>query len=117
MLNPATHTADPLDHRTSWLLGRVLGALGYAHMAPERREQVSMTKFGPSQDIFIRFDITAEFHVSRQFFPQLHTSFAAELESVGLWHWSVFPLLHLADPAERRSKVRIYLNEYLIQFD
>ena len=40
VLNPATHTADPLDHRTSWLLGRVLGALGYSHLAPERREQV-----------------------------------------------------------------------------
>ena len=41
VLNPATHTADPLDHRTSWLLGRVLGALGYSHLAPERREQVT----------------------------------------------------------------------------
>ena len=27
----------------------------------------------------------------------LHTSYAAQLESLGLWHWAVFVLLHLTD--------------------
>lgn len=33
LLNPATHTADPLDYRLSWLLLRTLEALGYTHIS------------------------------------------------------------------------------------
>ncbi|XP_076223449.1 nuclear pore complex protein Nup98-96 isoform X2 [Nomia melanderi] len=33
LLNPATHTADPLDYRLSWLMQQVLLALGYSHLA------------------------------------------------------------------------------------
>ena len=35
-------------------------------------------------------------HPTRQ--AQLHTSFATQLESSGLWEWAVFVLLHLEDP-------------------
>jgi nuclear pore complex protein Nup98-Nup96 len=27
----------------------------------------------------------------------LHMNYASQLESVGLWHWAVFPLLHIHD--------------------
>ncbi|XP_076670713.1 nuclear pore complex protein Nup98-96 isoform X2 [Andrena cerasifolii] len=33
LLNPATHTADPLDYRLSWLMQQVLLALGYTHLS------------------------------------------------------------------------------------
>ncbi|XP_076757101.1 nuclear pore complex protein Nup98-96 isoform X2 [Xylocopa sonorina] len=33
LLNPATHTADPLDYRLSWLMQQVLLALGYSHLS------------------------------------------------------------------------------------
>ncbi|XP_076242431.1 nuclear pore complex protein Nup98-96 isoform X2 [Calliopsis andreniformis] len=33
LLNPATHTADPLDYRLSWLIQQVLLALGYSHLS------------------------------------------------------------------------------------
>ncbi|XP_076167828.1 nuclear pore complex protein Nup98-96 isoform X2 [Ptiloglossa arizonensis] len=33
LLNPAAHTADPLDYRLSWLMQQVLLALGYSHLS------------------------------------------------------------------------------------
>ncbi|KZC05431.1 Nuclear pore complex protein Nup98-Nup96 [Dufourea novaeangliae] len=33
LLNPATHTADPLDYRLSWLMQQVLLALGYSYLS------------------------------------------------------------------------------------
>ncbi|KAK1124571.1 hypothetical protein K0M31_005949 [Melipona bicolor] len=33
LLNPATHTADPLDYRLSWLMQQVLLSLGYSHLS------------------------------------------------------------------------------------
>ena len=36
----------------------------------------------------------------------LHLSFSAQLESVGLWQWAVFVLLHLSLPSAREEGVR-----------
>ncbi|XP_068600169.1 nuclear pore complex protein Nup98-Nup96 [Brachionichthys hirsutus] len=36
----------------------------------------------------------------------LHASYAAQLESAGLWHMAVFVLLHIADHAQRERAVR-----------
>lgn len=33
LLNPATHTCDPLDYRLSWLLLQTLESLGYTHIS------------------------------------------------------------------------------------
>ncbi|XP_033229340.1 nuclear pore complex protein Nup98-Nup96-like [Belonocnema kinseyi] len=33
VLNPLTHTADPLDYRLSWLTQQMLVALGYSHLS------------------------------------------------------------------------------------
>ena len=44
-------------------------------------------------------------HMSDQRSDSLHLSFAAQLESLGLWHWAVFVLLHLSDPFLRRARV------------
>lgn len=33
LLNPLTHTADPLDYRLSWLLQQVVVGLGYSHLS------------------------------------------------------------------------------------
>lgn len=33
ILNPLTHTPDPLDYRLSWLIQQVLVALGYSHLS------------------------------------------------------------------------------------
>ncbi|RZF34912.1 hypothetical protein LSTR_LSTR011406 [Laodelphax striatellus] len=40
LLNPATHTSDPLDYRLSWLLMRVLDALGYSHLSQLATAQI-----------------------------------------------------------------------------
>ncbi|XP_043928758.1 nuclear pore complex protein Nup98-Nup96 [Protopterus annectens] len=37
-------------------------------------------------------------HLSLQRQGLLHTSYASQLESVGLWEWSIFVLLHISDP-------------------
>ena len=41
---------------------------------------------------------------------QLHSSFASQLESVGLWQWAVFVLLHLDDLELRRWAVQELLS-------
>ncbi|XP_012260239.2 nuclear pore complex protein Nup98-Nup96 isoform X2 [Athalia rosae] len=33
LLNPLTHTVDPLDYRISWLIQQVLVAIGYSHLS------------------------------------------------------------------------------------
>ncbi|XP_063987774.1 nuclear pore complex protein Nup98-Nup96 [Diachasmimorpha longicaudata] len=33
LLNPLTHTSDPLDYRLSWLLQQVIVGLGYSHLS------------------------------------------------------------------------------------
>ncbi|KAI0224301.1 Nuclear pore complex protein Nup98-Nup96 [Lamellibrachia satsuma] len=43
----------------------------------------------------------------------LHTSYAAQLESLGLWHWAVFVLLHLTDSHQRECEVRQVLTRHI----
>lgn len=43
----------------------------------------------------------------------LHMSFSAQLESFGLWHWAVLPLLHLDDPGHRRAEVLRLLGRHV----
>lgn len=82
LLNPATHTADPLDYRLSWLIFQVLFSLGYSHL-------------------------------SEYSSAHLHTSFALQLESQGLWHWAIFVLLHLRDAARRKATVLDMLGRHV----
>lgn len=82
LLNPATHTADAMDFRLSWLLMQSLEAIGYRHCGQLAR-------------------------------AQLHTSMAAQLEQQGLWHWSIFVLMHLADGGQRELAVQAMLYRYV----
>lgn len=36
-------------------------------------------------------------HLSEESEYVIHTSFAAQLEIAGMWHWSIFVLLHMQD--------------------
>nr|CAD7588877.1 unnamed protein product [Timema genevievae] len=103
LLNPATHTSDPLDYRLwytplwrhlnlaqvifyclylGWLLFQVLTALGYTHLS----------------------DYSAAL---------LHTSFASQLEGLGLWHWAVFVLLHLKNQPSRQAAVQDMIDRHV----
>uniref|UniRef100_A0A3P9IE46 Nuclear pore complex protein Nup98-Nup96 n=1 Tax=Oryzias latipes TaxID=8090 RepID=A0A3P9IE46_ORYLA len=42
----------------------------------------------------------------------LHASYAAQLESAGLWHMAVYILLHIPDHAERERAVRHVLSQH-----
>ncbi|GLG96233.1 Nuclear pore complex protein Nup98-Nup96 [Gryllus bimaculatus] len=44
-------------------------------------------------------------HLSEYSAAHLHTSFALQLETQGLWHWAVFVLLHLKNTASRKAAV------------
>ncbi|KAK0182886.1 hypothetical protein PV327_000973 [Microctonus hyperodae] len=44
LLNPLTHTADPLDYRLSWLLQQVIVGLGYSHLS-EHVAAITHTNF------------------------------------------------------------------------
>ncbi|XP_041088599.1 nuclear pore complex protein Nup98-Nup96 isoform X1 [Polyodon spathula] len=45
-------------------------------------------------------------HLSEQQQGLLHTSYAAQLESTGLWEMSIFVLLHISDAQQRERAVR-----------
>lgn len=36
-------------------------------------------------------------HLSEYYASYLHTSYAAQLEAMGLWQWAVFVLMHIQD--------------------
>ncbi|XP_063241725.1 nuclear pore complex protein Nup98-Nup96 isoform X2 [Bacillus rossius redtenbacheri] len=82
MLNPSTHTPDPLDYRLSWLVMVIMDAIGYSNL-------------------------------SEYCAAQIHTSFASQLESHGLWHWAVFVLLHLKQKASRKAAVLEVLGRHV----
>lgn len=82
LLNPATHTADLMDFRLSWLLMQVLRGIGYHHCSE-----------------------SSEAH--------LHVSFAAQLETHGLWQWAIFVLLHIHDQSRREIAVQTLLYRYI----
>lgn len=46
LLNPATHTADPMDFRLSWFLLQTLKTLGYRHCSPLAEAQLSTSFAG-----------------------------------------------------------------------
>lgn len=83
LLNPATHSSDPMDFRQSWLLLQALEAIGYHHCS-------TLSKC------------------------QLHVSFASQLENFGLWHWSIFVLLHIDDEAQRELCIQNLLYKYIM---
>lgn len=82
VLSPLGHTPRVLDARLSWQLLTVLQALGHAPVpvAPDaayaRLHQVARVR-------------------SLHWVHALALSFAAQLETAGLWHWAVYALLHL----------------------
>lgn len=82
LLNPATHTADFMDFRLSWLLLQVLKSIGYQHCSPQSE-------------------------------AQLHVSFASQLENYGLWHWSIFVLLHIPNKSQRELAIQEILYRYI----
>ncbi|XP_052868912.1 nuclear pore complex protein Nup98-Nup96 [Anopheles cruzii] len=55
-------------------------------------------------------------HCSEFSRSQLHVAFANQLESYGLWQWSVFVLLHLQDQARRELTVQQLLYRH-VQLD
>lgn len=52
-------------------------------------------------------------HCSAQSKSQIHISFANQLENYGLWHWSIFVLLHLENQMQRELKIQELLYRYI----
>jgi len=51
-------------------------------------------------------------HLKEEKYVLLQHSYAAQLESMGLWHWAVFILMHLNDPQRREYYVKDLLTRY-----
>ncbi|XP_028907504.1 nuclear pore complex protein Nup98-Nup96 isoform X1 [Ornithorhynchus anatinus] len=51
-------------------------------------------------------------HLSQQSEGVLHASYAAQLESEGLWEWAIFILLHIPSPHMREKAVRELLTRH-----
>lgn len=52
-------------------------------------------------------------HCSEQAEAQLHVSFASQLENYGLWHWSIFVLLHIPNQSQRELAIQEILYRYI----
>ncbi|KXJ76360.1 hypothetical protein RP20_CCG009822 [Aedes albopictus] len=52
-------------------------------------------------------------HCSELSRSQLHVSFASQLENRGLWHWSIYVLLHLNDKSRRELAIQDLLYRYI----
>lgn len=52
-------------------------------------------------------------HCSELSASQLHVSFASQLENHGLWHWSIFVLLHIKNQNQREMAIQTVLYKYV----
>jgi nuclear pore complex protein Nup98-Nup96 len=39
-------------------------------------------------------------YISKESLENLHISFASQLQTIGLWHWSIFVLMHIENEQE-----------------
>lgn len=49
-------------------------------------------------------------HMTKFSIENLHNSFAAQLQSAGLWHWAIYVLMHIENDQRREKFVRLYLS-------
>lgn len=52
-------------------------------------------------------------HLSVYQSASIHMNYAAQLESLGLWHWAIFPLLHIQNHQLREHAVRELLGRHV----
>ncbi|CAF0852273.1 unnamed protein product [Brachionus calyciflorus] len=78
---------------------------------------ISPLNHGPNQlDFRLSWHLTMSLialqynHIPKFSIENLHDSFAAQLQSIGLWHWAVFVLMHIEDDQRREKFVRLYLS-------
>jgi nuclear pore complex protein Nup98-Nup96 len=50
-------------------------------------------------------------HISTNCTDNLHDHYATQLETLNLWHWLIFIILHISDEKKRRYYVKFYLNK------
>ena len=52
-------------------------------------------------------------HLSEEKRDRQHAEFSSQLESIGLWHWAIFALLHLSDAIQRRACIKDVLCRHI----
>jgi nuclear pore complex protein Nup98-Nup96 len=52
-------------------------------------------------------------HVTKACLESLHDSYVMQLQSFGLWHWSIFVIMHIEDEQRRESYVKLYLSKHV----
>ena len=50
-------------------------------------------------------------HLSLNCIDNLHDNYATQLQTLDLWHWSIFIILHINDEKKREYYVKYYLNK------
>lgn len=50
-------------------------------------------------------------HISSNCLDNLHDNYATQLQTLNLWHWSIFIVLHIENEAKREYYIRYYLNK------
>lgn len=50
-------------------------------------------------------------HVQKSCLDSIHDSFAQQLQSLGLWHWTVFVLMHIEDDFRRESSLKTVIEK------
>lgn len=52
-------------------------------------------------------------HIQKSCMETLHDSYAHQLQSLGLWHWAVFVLMHIENDDRREQAVKSYLARHV----
>ncbi|KAJ3013218.1 Nuclear pore complex protein Nup98-Nup96 [Thoreauomyces humboldtii] len=102
-LEPLNITAQKLDHRVSWLLWTILSTVKHVRSpADSRLEHIRMRQqtYGSQDDlssIVVRSGSTSD---------RLTRDMMWQLETIGLWQWSIFVALFLGRKDARERAVR-----------
>ncbi|RPA95939.1 hypothetical protein L873DRAFT_1265447 [Choiromyces venosus 120613-1] len=98
VLAPMNMTTSYIDYRLSWQLRTILAKKGIRDFSGGK--------------LHMRIDGTDEF-IAGSMADQITIDFAGELETLGMWEWAIFVLLHLIDTDSRETAVRNVIGKHI----
>ncbi|PWW77905.1 hypothetical protein C7212DRAFT_350849 [Tuber magnatum] len=101
-LAPVNMNTSYIDYRLSWQLRTILARKGIRDFS--------------GGNLHRRIDGTDEF-IAGSMADQITVDFAGELETLGMWEWAIFVLLHLTDTDSRETAVRNVIGKHIDELE
>ncbi|CUS13655.1 unnamed protein product [Tuber aestivum] len=102
VLAPVNITTSYIDYRLSWQLRTILAKKGIRDFSGGKLHR--------------RIDGIDEF-IAGTMADQITIDFAGELETLGMWEWAIFVLLHLTDTDSRETAVRNVIGKHIDELE